>query len=88
MDFEAASIPMGRSGPYSELIYLVGMGYESLIGSRFTFMHNDVLVITQACLMLTLLILIILSLLSCCVSLVDILALCMTDCCVSTLYSA
>ena len=45
MDFERANIPMGPNGPLFELIYLVGMGYESQIGSRFTFMHKGVLVI-------------------------------------------
>ena len=39
---------MGSSGPYSELIYLVGMGYEGRIGSRFTFVHMDILAITQS----------------------------------------
>ena len=47
MDYEGASIPIDPNGPCSELIYLVGMGYEGRIGSRFTFVHNDVLVITQ-----------------------------------------
>ena len=28
LDFEGASIPMGPNGPYFELTYLVGMGYE------------------------------------------------------------
>ena len=36
---------MGPNGPFFELIYLVGMGYEGQIGSRFTFVHKDVLVI-------------------------------------------
>ena len=40
---------MGPNGPRSELIYLVGMGYEGQIGSRFTFVHKSVLVITQGC---------------------------------------
>ena len=40
---------MGLSGPHSELIYLVGMDYEGWIGSRFTFMHKGVLIITQGC---------------------------------------
>ena len=39
---------MGSSGPYSELIYLVDMGYEGRIGSRFTFVHMDILEITQS----------------------------------------
>ena len=40
---------MGPSGPYSELIYLVGIGYEGQIDFRFTFVINDILVITQGC---------------------------------------
>ena len=40
---------MGPNGPYSELIYFVGMDYESWIGSKFTFVHKGVLVITQGC---------------------------------------
>ena len=40
---------MEPSGPRSKLIYLVGMGYEGRIGSRFTFVHKDILVITQGC---------------------------------------
>ena len=38
---------MGPSSPRFELIYLVGMGYEGRIGSRFTFVHNGILVIMQ-----------------------------------------
>ena len=49
MDCEGASIPMDPSGPRSELIYLVGMGYKGWIGSKFTFVHKGVLVITQGC---------------------------------------
>ena len=40
---------MGPSGPRFELIFLVGMGYEGRIGSKFTFVHKGVLVITQGC---------------------------------------
>ena len=40
---------MGPSGSYSKLIYLVGMGYESRIDFRFTFMHKGILVVTQGC---------------------------------------
>ena len=47
MDFEGASISMGPSGPCSELIYLVGIGYEGQIDYRFTFVHKSVLVIMQ-----------------------------------------
>ena len=43
LDFKGASIPIS---PHSELIYLVGMGYEGRIGYRFTFVHKGVLVIT------------------------------------------
>ena len=49
LDSEGASIPMGPSGPCFELIYLVGIGYEGRIDSRFTFMHKGVLVIMQDC---------------------------------------
>ena len=38
---------MGHIGPHSELIYLIGMGYEGQIGSRFTFVRKGVLVIMQ-----------------------------------------
>ena len=47
MDFEGTGTPMGPNGPRFELIYLVGMDYEGLIGSRFTFMHKGVLVIMK-----------------------------------------
>ena len=40
---------MGPSGPCFELMYLVVMGYEGRIGSRFTFMYKGVLVIMQGC---------------------------------------
>ena len=40
---------MGPNGPHFELIYLVGTNYEGQIGSRFTFMHKDALVIMQSC---------------------------------------
>ena len=43
--YEGASIPMGPIGPHSELIYLVGMGYEGWIDYTFTFVHKGVLVI-------------------------------------------
>ena len=49
LDFERANIPMGPSSPPSKLIYLVGMGYEGRIDSKFTFVHMDVLIITQGC---------------------------------------
>ena len=38
---------MGSSGPYYELINLVGMGYEGQIDSRFTFVDKGILVIMQ-----------------------------------------
>ena len=40
---------MGPSSPHSKLIYLDDMDYESQIGSKFTFVHKGVLVITQVC---------------------------------------
>ena len=40
---------MGPNGPRSKLKYLVGTSYEDWIDSRFTFVHEDVLVITQNC---------------------------------------
>ena len=46
LDYEGASILMGPSGPHFELIYLVGMGYEGQIGSKFTFVHKSVSIIT------------------------------------------
>ena len=49
MDYEGSNTPMGPIGPRSKLIYLVGMSYEGQIGSRFTFVHKGVLVITQSC---------------------------------------
>ena len=49
MDFERASTPIGTNGSRSELIYLDGMDYEDWIGSRFTFVHKDILVITEGC---------------------------------------
>ena len=38
---------MGPSGPCSELIYLVTMGYEGRIDFKFTFVHKSIFVITQ-----------------------------------------
>ena len=46
LDYKGAGIPMSPSGPRSELIYLVSMGYEGRIDSRFTFVHKGILVIT------------------------------------------
>ena len=40
---------MGSNGPCFELVYLVGMGYDGRIGSKFTFVHKGVLVIMQGC---------------------------------------
>ena len=40
---------MGPSGPRFELIYLVSTNYEGQIDFRFTFVINDILVITQGC---------------------------------------
>ena len=40
---------MGPTSPRFELIYLVGIGYEGRIGSRFTFVHKGILIIMQGC---------------------------------------
>ena len=40
---------MDPNGPYSELIYIVGMDYECWIGSKFIFVLKSILVITQGC---------------------------------------
>ena len=40
---------MGLNHPCSKLIYLIGMGYEDQIGSKFTFMYKGILIITQDC---------------------------------------
>ena len=49
LDYKGSGILMGPNGPRFELIYLVGMGYEGRISSRFTFVHKGVLVIMQGC---------------------------------------
>ena len=49
MDSKRASTLMGPNDPHSKLIYLVDMDYEGRIGSKFTFRHKGVLVITQGC---------------------------------------
>ena len=49
MDYKGASILICPSGSCSKLIYLVGMGYEGWIGSRFIFVHKGVLIIMQGC---------------------------------------
>ena len=49
MDSKGDNIPMGPNGPRFELIHLVGIDYEGRIGSKFTFVHKGVLVITQDC---------------------------------------
>ena len=46
LDYEGANIPIGPSGPYSKLIYLVGMGYEGRTDFKFAFVHKNVLIIT------------------------------------------
>ena len=46
LDCKGARIPIGLSGSWFKLIYLVYMGYEGRIGSKFTFVHKGVLVIT------------------------------------------
>ena len=38
---------MGPNGPYTELIYLIGISYEGRIDSYFNFVYKSVLVITQ-----------------------------------------
>ena len=40
---------MGPSGPRSELINLVGIGYKGRISSKFTFVYKRILVITEDC---------------------------------------
>ena len=45
MDFEGASALMGPNGLCFELIYHDGTVYEGWIGSKFIFLHKDVLVI-------------------------------------------
>ena len=40
---------MDPNGPCFELICLVGMSYKGWINSKFTFVHKDILVITQGC---------------------------------------
>ena len=40
---------MGPSGPRSKLIYLFDIDYEGQIGSRFIFVHKDVLLIMKGC---------------------------------------
>ena len=49
LDFKEASTLMGLSDPRSKIIYLVSTDYEGWIGSRFTFIHKGILVITQGC---------------------------------------
>ena len=49
LDSKGASTPIGPSGSCFKLIYLVGMGYEGWIDSRFTFVHKSVFVIMQDC---------------------------------------
>ena len=49
MDSEGASTSIGTFSAHFEFIYLVGIGYEGRISSRFTFMHKSVLGITQGC---------------------------------------
>ena len=49
LDFERVGTPMGFNGPHSEHIYHDDTIYKGWIGSKFTIMHKDVLVITQDC---------------------------------------
>ena len=46
LDYEGTNIPIGLSGPYFELVYLVGMGYEGQTDFKFTFVHKNILIIT------------------------------------------
>ncbi|RVW13655.1 hypothetical protein CK203_093996 [Vitis vinifera] len=48
MDSRSRTRALGSQYFYGS-IYLVGMGYEGQIGSRFTFVHKGVLVIMQGC---------------------------------------
>ena len=45
LDYEGSIILMGPSGFHSKLIYLADVGYEGWIDSKFTFVHEGVLVI-------------------------------------------
>ena len=47
LDYEGVSIPISPCGPHYELIYLVGMGNEGWIDSRFTFVDKGILEIMQ-----------------------------------------
>ena len=49
MDSKGFNTPMGPNGSYCKLKYLIGMGYEGKIASRFTFVHKGILVVTQNC---------------------------------------
>ena len=49
LDYEGTITPMDLSGLHFERIYLVGIGYEGLIYSKFTLVHKDILVIMQGC---------------------------------------
>ena len=49
LNYEGVSIPISPNGPRYELIYLVGMGNEGWIDSRFTFVDKGILVIMQDC---------------------------------------
>ena len=40
---------MGPNGSYSKLIDLVVMNYKGWIGSRFIFVHKNILAIMQGC---------------------------------------
>ena len=49
MNYKGANTPIGPNGTHSELIYLVGMGYEGWIDSKFTFEHKGIFVIMLDC---------------------------------------
>ena len=49
LDSEGVNTLMGPSGPRFKLIYLISMGCEGWISSKFTFVHEGVLIIMQGC---------------------------------------
>ena len=44
---------MGPSGPYFELTFTDGIVYEGWKGFQFIFVHNDILVIMQGCMVIS-----------------------------------
>ena len=49
LDSEGVNTLMGPNGSRFKLIYLISMGYEGWISSKFTFVHKGVLIIMQGC---------------------------------------